>query len=59
MTFQQVMLFIVVPLCFIIGNLVIAPRRQRHIPMRVHVLSCVVGLIIYGIGVSVLLLFFL
>ncbi|MCS4486054.1 hypothetical protein [Staphylococcus americanisciuri] len=59
MTFEQVMLFVVVPLCFIVGNLVIAPRRQRHIPMRIHLLSCAVGLVIYAMGMTILYLFFI
>ncbi|UXR69324.1 MULTISPECIES: hypothetical protein [unclassified Staphylococcus] len=59
MNFEQLMFFIVIPLCFIAGNLVIAPRRQRHIPMRIHVLSCVVGLVIYAIGMIILYQFFL
>ena len=59
MMFEQWMLFVIIPLCFVVGNLVIAPRRQRHIPMRIHVLSCVVALGIYAIGLTIVYLFFL
>lgn len=39
MSLEMILFFIVAPLIILVGNLVLAPRFQKHIPMRVHLLS--------------------
>ncbi|MBA8760256.1 hypothetical protein [Staphylococcus coagulans] len=59
MSLEGILFFIVGPLIILVGNLVLAPRFQKHIPMRVHVLSGIVGLIIYAVFATVIYYFFL
>ncbi|AKS68546.1 membrane protein [Staphylococcus schleiferi] len=59
MSLEGILFFIVGPLIILVGNLVLAPRFQKHIPMRVHVLSGIVGLIIYALFAAVIYYFFL
>lgn len=40
-------------------QLVLAPRFQKHIPMRVHLLSAATGLIVYAVLASIIYYFFL
>ncbi|MEJ7541379.1 hypothetical protein [Staphylococcus intermedius] len=59
MSLEMILFFIVAPLIIIVGNLVLAPRFQKHIPMRIHVLSTVTGLIVYAVLASIMYYFFL
>ncbi|UEX90516.1 hypothetical protein [Staphylococcus ratti] len=58
MSLEMILFFIVAPLIIVFGNLVLAPKFQRHIPMRVHVVSCLIGLVLYAIA-AVLAYYFL
>lgn len=58
MSIEMILFFIVAPLIIVFGNLVLAPKFQRHIPMRVHVVSCLIGLVLYAIA-AVLAYYFL
>ncbi|EKH2219119.1 hypothetical protein O4M49_000690 [Staphylococcus pseudintermedius] len=57
--FRNDFIFIVAPLIILVGNLVLAPRFQKHIPMRVHLLSAATGLIVYAVLASIIYYFFL
>lgn len=59
MSLEMILFFIVAPLIILIGNLGIAPRFQKHIPMRIHVLSAVTGLVVYAALASIVYYFFL
>ncbi|KFE41557.1 hypothetical protein MTQ94_04005 [Staphylococcus agnetis] len=59
MSVEMILFFIVAPLIIVFGNLVLAPKFQRHIPMRVHVTSCLIGLILYAIGATLAYYFLL
>lgn len=59
MSLEMILFFIVAPLIIVIGNLVLAPIFQRHIPFRVHMTSCIVGLLLYSIVASLVYYFLL
>lgn len=59
MSIEMILFFIVAPLIILIGNLVVAPRFQKHIPMHIHVLSAVTGLVVYVALASIVYYFFL
>lgn len=59
MSLEMILFFIVAPLIIVIGNLVLAPIFQRHIPFRVHMKSCIAGLVLYGIVASLVYYFLL
>ena len=59
MSIEMILFFIVAPLIIAIGNLILAPIFQRHIPMRVHIISCVMGLILYGMAATLVYYFLL
>ncbi|ELD8116564.1 hypothetical protein QJK06_001644, partial [Staphylococcus pseudintermedius] len=57
MSLEMILFFIVAPLIILVGNLVLAPRFQKHIPMRVHLLSAATGLIVYAVLASIIYYF--
>ncbi|MCQ9300273.1 hypothetical protein [Staphylococcus hyicus] len=59
MSVEMMLFFIVAPLIIVFGNLVLAPKFQRHIPMRVHVTSCIIGLLLYTVGAALAYYFLL
>lgn len=59
MSVELILFFIVAPLIIVFGNLVLAPKFQRHIPMRVHVTSCIIGLLLYTVGAALAYYFLL
>ncbi|EGQ1709112.1 hypothetical protein NAC36_001235 [Staphylococcus pseudintermedius] len=59
MSLEMILFFIVAPLIILVGNLVLVPRFQKHIPMRVHLLSAATGLIVYAVLASIIYYFFL
>ncbi|WP_372514458.1 hypothetical protein [Staphylococcus felis] len=59
MSVEMILFFIVAPLIILFGNLVLAPKFQRHIPMRVHLTSAIIGVILYGIAAIIVYYFLL
>ncbi|MBI5975836.1 hypothetical protein [Staphylococcus canis] len=59
MSLEMIMFFIVAPLIILFGNLVLAPRFQKHIPMHVHMKSALLGIVLYGIAAVIVYYFFL
>ncbi|WP_086428125.1 hypothetical protein [Staphylococcus cornubiensis] len=58
MSLEMILFFIVGPLIILIGYLVVALRFQKHIPMHIHVLSAVTGLVVYAALASIVYYFF-
>ncbi|ARJ50476.1 hypothetical protein CD134_04960 [Staphylococcus lutrae] len=59
MSIEMILFFIIGPLIILVGQLVLAPRFQKHIPMHIHVLSALTGLVVYGVLAGVVYYFFL
>ncbi|MCG3399438.1 hypothetical protein [Staphylococcus massiliensis] len=47
MSIKAILFFIVGPVIIAIWNLGIGPKRHKHIPMKVHLLSFLLGLALY------------
>lgn len=59
MSSEMIVLFVVGPLIILCGNLILAPRFQKHIPMKVHIRSAIIGVVLYLLGAVLVYYFFL